>query len=1171
MKQDQFAGAASFRIDNRSSADVYKQAVALLERYCDGLYSSADIANNTQLELVLLRLFSDLTINVSTWVNKIPQHQQYALLKLLGAALRPPQPAETLLTFTIRKNNTTALVPDGTQVAYAKDSQIIFETSNDLVVNNTPILTAYSTNYAQNSYMDLTEVIVEGERGFNILGSNSESDDINQTPRQHFDYALYLSSPDFDFSTPINLKLKFMFPEDSQISTDYFDKLFEVVVSDSQRFSSYTLTQEPKHLVRLPARLPFDAWPLTMCMEITDLVMKPTKINDIEAFWLKVVPRDEDIDLTTVDTEIAQVVYEIAAKNCAFDAVFVNDVNTQVEKGFYLFGNNPQEMDTIYIGSKRAFTNGSAWQIGMDYLPGIVADYANKPKEGIVLVWEYWNGTKWLVFAPAVIPEKPAKPDPTSSPDTFSTKSKRQTKNPHYLTLSYTFWDIGVSTINQVESRWIRCRIAEGSYGEKYGIEPIRQEDTDKLTKEFDEILDEAATGWADGSDNGAKVLADDLNKEWALLPFRNLISNMSKKVIGGLGDKIKKYLEKYYTWGEISGVLEDDDYVVAQKADCYPPYINLMTLSCEIAQRKTEGGVLVQRPIRLCQTFNQFQYQIFDGAKPFKPYLQQEKAAYLYLAFDSNVAGMAWNAYFLIQIAAEKHNEGSNAVVWEYKNAAYKSRSNAAGQDEDEDDGNGENDDKEWLPLVPSLDETDVFTKSGFVNWDFPGDIAPCLEFGEEFCWVRCSLEQDLQSGIYFEGIYPNSVMAENVVTLQDHLLGSSNGTQGQHFSLAGGDIYEGEVIEVKELFLKNSAQTSYSMNDDPALQQQGNEIEERWIAWNVVNSFAGSDSNSRDYTINRRTGTITFGNGEQGRIPPLAENNIRASMYKKGAVITEDIDRNQINKLLKNIEGISAVTNPVQVSGGAGGESAQTLAEEYPKEMAYHGVIVTRKDFEVATKEASTKVARAHAEVNNGKVTVYILPKEDTGGRYPSFSLIRSITGYLENRASVELVAEGAIEVVAPDYANIKVAYSYIKEAQYSDKMVESNIEERLLLYFDPIGGRASGEGWNFGETAYLSEVEEFMGDIEGVQSVVVKSIARTLLNVSAEKDRASGKKVKSKTKTNKTTITQKKQPRQPLAPAKGKAGDVELPRPDSDSFMIVFQQNELPGVLGFLADPN
>ena len=116
MKQDQFVSTASFNIDNRSSTDVYKQAVTLLERYYDG-YSSLDIANNTPLELVLFKLFSDLTVNVTTWVNKIPQHQQYALLKLLGAVLHPPQPAETLLTFAIRKNNTTALVPERTQVA----------------------------------------------------------------------------------------------------------------------------------------------------------------------------------------------------------------------------------------------------------------------------------------------------------------------------------------------------------------------------------------------------------------------------------------------------------------------------------------------------------------------------------------------------------------------------------------------------------------------------------------------------------------------------------------------------------------------------------------------------------------------------------------------------------------------------------------------------------------------------------------------------------------------------------------------------------------------------------------------------------------------------------------------------------------------------------------------
>ena len=1087
MKQQQTTDTLYPKIDARTSAEIYQQAVVLLEQYCHTSYTSTDIVNSQSLELVLLKLFAKLTSNASEWVNKIPPYQQYALIQLLGAALRPPQPAEALLNFVIRKQSQSALVPQGTQVADADDPKVIFETTQDLVVYNTPITQAYSTNYAQNSYLDLTPIIVGGDQGFNILGTNQGTNQIEQGAVQYFEYALYITNFDFDFKTPFNLTLNFEFPQDSIIDQAFFEAMFYAKISESQQFSSWTTHKIDRYLVKLPERLPFDSAPPTFTMEFTDLVIQPTTINNLEGYWLKLESVEDQINLTDNKPNIQKITYQIAASNCVFDAVFVNDASVQPNKGFYLFGKNPQTMDTLYIGANKVFINGVKWQIDIDYLPGMVANYVLPGGiiQGITLVWEYWAGDQWKIFTPEITNVTKSI---FSTPETFSTTRKVQTKKAHVLSLSYIFADIQLSTINQVESLWIRCRIAQGNYGSQYGIEPIRAEDTETLTDTFDQQLTEVVEGWKHSLQQG----------------------------------ELKDYLDDYYTWLPLAQEINDVGYLVAKPASCFPPYVNQITLN------RLENENAAPTPVEQYQSFNQFQYEVFEGSGEFSPYQPYTKAAYLYLAFEEEVAGQGWNAYFSIRVNPERQDVATNQVCWEYK------QNNAQ---------------IPWVPFTPTLDETQVFSCSGFVHWTFPINIQPTQEFGKNACWIRCSLKQELEEGIYFDGIYPNSVMSENVITINNQLLGSSNGSPNQLFSLVGENIYEGQIIEVKELFMKNSEQTI----DENALS--ADETEERWIPWNAVDSFARSSSHSRDYVIDRVKGAISFGNGEQGRIPPLSKDNIRARLYQRGSNIG-DIPKDQITKLLKNIEGISKASNPIAVSEGANSDNTQTLAIQYPQEIAYHGVIVTRNDFEVATKAASNKVAQVHAEVtleqsSPPKVNIYVLTKDGTGNRYPSDGIVQSITRYLTQRASIELSVPNAIQVQGPIYVDLVIDYLFTSLPQYSSKTVQQNIEDRFCLYFDPLEGREDNQGWSFGETVYLSEVEIFMRHTQGVETLTIYGIYRDSQNTNPHP-------------TPETNL----EPAKLTPEQRFRLGVDRILRPSAtnDGFIVMFGQKELPGQLVF-----
>ena len=70
-------------------------------------------------------------------VNRIPDRNYIAFLRLLGIELLPARPASAELTFTLaRKDTDVVLVPKGTQVAAATEdgeAPLVFETGETLI------------------------------------------------------------------------------------------------------------------------------------------------------------------------------------------------------------------------------------------------------------------------------------------------------------------------------------------------------------------------------------------------------------------------------------------------------------------------------------------------------------------------------------------------------------------------------------------------------------------------------------------------------------------------------------------------------------------------------------------------------------------------------------------------------------------------------------------------------------------------------------------------------------------------------------------------------------------------------------------------------------------------------------------------------------------------------
>jgi hypothetical protein len=183
---------------------------------------------------------------------------------------------------------------------------------------------------------------------------------------------------------------------------------------------------------------------------------------------------------------------------------------------------------------------------------------------------------------------------------------------------------------------------------------------------------------------------------------------------------------------------------------------------------------------------------------------------------------------------------------------------------------------------------------------------------------------------------------------TVTDEVLGSGDATQtGQEFTL------------------KKSPLT-YLLNTDPAkpgIYRSTLRLTVDDIEWKEVASFYGQSASARVFVTredDENNTHVMFGDGVLGSRLPSGTNNVKASYrYESGAALP---DTGKLTAVLKAIEGLKTIVNPVQPFGGADPDPAGKLRMLAPKSVVTFGRAVSGSDYE-AIAAATPGVARAKA----------------------------------------------------------------------------------------------------------------------------------------------------------------------------------------------------------------
>ncbi len=345
-------------------------------------------------------------------------------------------------------------------------------------------------------------------------------------------------------------------------------------------------------------------------------------------------------------------------------------------------------------------------------------------------------------------------------------------------------------------------------------------------------------------------------------------------------------------------------------------------------------------------------------------------------------------------------------------------------------------------------------------VKFEYTREAPLTIDFG--------ALTPDPVTGRKVFGAAQGGIPVEQGQLVRDEVLGSSDGSPDQRFSLA----HPG-------LILRPPGPVESERRDVVVVTELGATTD----VWTLRDTLAFSQSGQRDYTLqvdaNDRT-TVSFGDGVFGSVPP--QGSVVRATYRVGGGQAGNVPANTITTIV-NAPQLAllggTVTNPAPATGGSEREAIEHAVQHAPAVFRSLRRAVTAADYEaLALSFKGVGKVRAVATGWN-EVTLYVAP---SGGGKVSDVLEAGLKGYLEDKRMLSQL----VEVSDVDYIPIRVTAEIAVQSFYVAADVVARVEQAAadLLAFDRV---------DFNQTIYLSKFYEQSQEVPGVVYVNITEFRR------------------------------------------------------------------------------
>ncbi|MEA3502876.1 MAG: putative baseplate assembly protein, partial [Actinomycetota bacterium] len=541
-------------------------------------------------------------------------------------------------------------------------------------------------------------------------------------------------------------------------------------------------------------------------------------------------------------------------------------------------------------------------------------------------------------------------------------------------------------------------------------------------------------------------------------------------RIVGGdYGKETFALAKKLSPYFHAIAKTEVTQQLVSTKTTIRPPIVNSLAISYKLETKKWPHKTLAHNNLGY---IDQTEASKTLG-KHFAPFEQlDERDKTLYLGFERSFKGGPVKIFFAARELPFTEAKKPK-LQWLY------SQENIWGE-------------------LSHLDATEGLIKADMLDLIAPSDFAARSGFGQYLYWVKGSLAKgEYEQSPLLDGIYPNTTWAIQAETIRDEILGSSDAEPDQTFSFLKFPVLKGEEIRVREPLSEEEKQALIELLGEDAIYEVKDErgkVTQTWVLYSEVPDFFDSTQKSRQYTLDRATGELRFGDGIKGMIPPAGDDNIKAFFYQSGGGAQGNVKAGEIKTLKSAVGGVDKVLNNSAADGGADTATVDQMLKIGPAMISHRNRAVTAEDFEWLAREASRKVARARClpNTNNqnareaGWVTVVIVPDSLEGKPMPSLELKRKVRKYLEARCANTLAHRQHLHVKGPSYVEIgTLADVYVTSMDVATE-AECRVRSALDAFFHPLSGGPEGEGWEFGRNVTASDIYALLEPIEGVDHV-------------------------------------------------------------------------------------
>lgn len=298
--------------------------------------------------------------------------------------------------------------------------------------------------------------------------------------------------------------------------------------------------------------------------------------------------------------------------------------------------------------------------------------------------------------------------------------------------------------------------------------------------------------------------------------------------------------------------------------------------------------------------------------------------------------------------------------------------------------------------------------------------------------------------------------------------------------------DIISDKDVKTVNQLLLLAAYPEEITKGNPVIQVKDDKNE--WETWIQVDDFELSGPDDPHFILDSHEGTITFGNGLNGRIP-AEKHTVRAFFYKT----TLGPQGNIRDKQKFWIDGFTDAYNRKKASGGESVESLDYAKKRVSNDFRKNYRAITSEDYiQLVLSTPGLRVKRAGVIPNYhpdfpcldipGNVTVVVIPYSRDASPVPGEGFQQTVLDHLNKHRLVTT----QVHVIGPKYVTISVKCQVHLLKNTSQVRTEDRVRKKLKEFLHPIKGGPDRKGWPFGRPVFPSEISQTIDGIKGVDYV-------------------------------------------------------------------------------------